>query len=285
MTTTASGARATETGGGPGGAAVVVRAAPEHSRLYWALSDTATMIGRSLRLVGRKIDALLVSVVLPVILLLMFVYVFGGAIEAGTDAYIDYVVPGIIMMCAGYGAALTATTVANDMATGVIDRFRTLPIRGSAVLTGHVAASVLRNLLVTVLVFALALLLGFDPQAGPLEWVGAIAVLALYILTMSWLSVLFGLLARTVDGASGFTFVILFLPHVSSAFVPTDSMPTALGVFAEYQPITPVTETVRGLLMGIPVGDAPVAGLAWLVGILTASYVLAGIRFRRRTAH
>ncbi|PSK96288.1 ABC-2 type transport system permease protein [Murinocardiopsis flavida] len=257
---------------------------PRHGRLYWAAADTGVMIVRSLRQVARQTDGLLIAVILPVTLMLLFVYVFGGAISTGTDAYIDYVVPGIILLCSGYGAALTAVSVTADMTEGVIDRFRTLPIMSSAVLIGHVVASLLRNTFSTLLVLGTALLMGFDPKAGPLEWLGAAGVLLLFVLAMSWLSVVFGLLAKSQEAAGGFTFFVLFLPYVSSAFVPTDTMPAALAFFAENQPITPVTESVRALLMGTPIDGSLLPAIAWLTGITVVSYTLATTLFRRRAA-
>ena len=156
--------------------------------------------------------------------MLLFVYVFGGGIDTGDTAYINYVVPGIIILAAGYGAARTAESVSLDMAVGLIDRLRSLPILSAAVLTGHVVTSVVRNLLSTVLVIALALLIGFRPTADSLAWLAALAILLLYILAISWLGVVVGLAVRSVEGASAFSFLVLFMPHVSSAFVPTETM-------------------------------------------------------------
>lgn len=253
------------------------------ARIHWGLNDALTLIGRSLRHTTRNLDALLLSVALPVLLLLLFVYVFGGAIDTRA-AYVNYVVPGIILLCTGYGASTTAVSVANDMATGVIDRFRTLPILSSAVLTGHVVASLARNLLATTLVVGVALAAGFRPTAGFAQWLAALGVLLLFILAMSWAAVALGLLARSVEGASGFTFFILFLPYLSSAFVPTDTMPEALRVIAANQPVTPVIETLRGLLLGRPVGNHAGLAVAWFTGLLVVAYAASAYLFRRRTA-
>jgi len=255
-----------------------------HSRAYWAVDDSFTMIGRSLRTLTRSIDTLLLTAVLPVMILLMFGYVFGGAINAGTR-YINYVVPGVILLCAGYGASVTAISVTNDLVKGVIDRFRSLPIVSSAMLTGHVVASVLRNLVSTAIVLAVAFAMGFRPDASVGEWLAAVGVVVLYVLAMSWLSVVFGLLARTSEGAGGLGFFVLFLPYVSSAFVPPDTMPTWLRPVAEHQPITPIIETVRGLLIGTPIGDSGALAVAWCLGLLLISYVAAVVLFKRRTAH
>lgn len=253
------------------------------ARLYWGVSDSLVLIRRSLRHTARNIDSLLLAIALPVMVLLLFVYVFGGAIDTRA-AYVNYVVPGIILLCTGFGAAGTAVSVANDMVTGVIDRFRSLPILSSAVLTGHVVASVVRNLLATSLVIVVALVAGFRPTAGPPQWLAVVGVLLLFILAMSWASVALGLLARSVEGASGFTFFVLFLPYLSSAFVPTDTMPEVLRAIAANQPVTPVIETLRGLLLGLPVGDHAWRAVAWFGGLLVLGYAASAYLFRRRTA-
>jgi ABC-2 type transport system permease protein len=245
---------------------------------------TLTLVWRSLRHLTRSLDTLLMMVFLPLMILLLFVYVFGGAINTGT-VYINYVVPGIILLCAGYGASQTAISVTNDMVRGIIDRFRSLPITSSMVLTGHVAASLARNLVSTAIVVGVAYGIGFRPQASVMEWLGVLGLLALFVLAMSWLSVVFGLIAKTVEGAGGFSFFVLFLPYVSSAFVPTHTMPKALQFVAENQPITPIIETTRGLLLGTPVGDSAWLAVAWCGGIFVVSYVLARYLFGRRNAH
>jgi ABC-2 type transport system permease protein len=251
--------------------------------LTWAVADSGAMVGRSVRHSVRNLESLLMSVILPVVLMLLFVYVFGGAIDP-TGHYADYVVPGIILLCTGYGAASTAVDVAQDMAEGVVDRFRSMPILSSAVLTGHVVASVARNVLATLLVVGVAYLTGFRPDAGPLEWLAVAGVLLLWVLALSWVAVCFGLLARTVEGANGFTFLVLFLPYLSSAFVPTDTMRAGLRAVAEVQPVTPITETLRGLLLGTPIGSYGWQAVVWCAGLLLAAYAAASVLFRRRTS-
>jgi ABC-2 type transport system permease protein len=246
-----------------------------------AVSDALTMIDRSVRLTRRNLDTLIVSIVLPLLMMLLFVYVFGGAIDTGTD-YLTYVVPGIIVLCTGYGASSTAMAVADDMTSGMIDRLRTLPIRSSAVLTGHVAASVARNAVSTTVVVLVAVALGFRPQASVADWVLAIGLVLLYVLAMSWLAAGFGLIAKSVESASIFGFVMLFLPYLSSAFVPTDTMPAALRAVSEHQPITPVIETVRGLLTGAPIARGGVA-LAWTLGVLVVAVAGSTWLYRHRT--
>jgi ABC-2 type transport system permease protein len=247
--------------------------------MLWTLSDAFTLIGRNVRHSVRSIDAMLTAVLLPVMILLLFVYVFGGSIRTGGD-YVDYVVPGIILLCAGFGSATTAVAVNQDMTTGVIDRFRSLPIASATVLTGHVVASVLRNLVSTAIVFGVALLAGFSPHADALEWVAAIGVLVAFMFGIAWLGAAFGLVASNPEAAGAFSFVVMFLPYLSSAFVRPDTMPGALDAIASHQPITPITETVRALLMGGS-GDAVVA-LAWCAGAIAVGSVAAATLFRRR---
>jgi ABC-2 type transport system permease protein len=244
------------------------------------MADSLVFVGRSVRHSARSIDAVMVAVLLPVLILLLFVYVFGGAIDTG-GRYVDYVVPGIILLCAGYGSATTAVSVNQDMTTGVIDRFRSLPIAGSGVLTGHVVASVLRNLLSTVIVLAVALLIGFDPRAGALDWLGVVGVLLAFMVAISWLAACFGLLASSAEGAGAFSFAIMFLPYVSSAFVPTSSMPRVLQAIGDHQPVTPIVETLRALMLGTPIGGHAAVALAWCGGLAAIGMVSARVLFRR----
>jgi ABC-2 type transport system permease protein len=246
------------------------------------VSDALTMSGRCLRLSRRNPEALLTSLMLPVMLMLLFVYLFGGAIQTGTR-YVTYVVPGLLLLCAGYGASITAVSVANDMRGGIVDRLRSLDVGGAAFLAGHVTASVARNAASNTLVLAVGLLIGFRPDADALEWVAAAGVLLAFVLALSWLAAVIGLLARSPEGANGFTFFVMFLPYPSSAFVPVDTMPSWIQGFAEHQPVTPVIETIRSLLLGTPAGSSPWQALAWCAALLTISITLAGVLFRRRT--
>jgi ABC-2 type transport system permease protein len=246
------------------------------------LDRALTMAGRCFRLSRRNVDALVTSLMLPIMLMLMFVYLFGGAIETGTS-YVTYVVPGVLLLCAGFGSSLTAVSVSHDMTSGIIDRFRSLDVPGAALLAGHVVASVARNAVSAVLVFAVAFLIGFRPQAGPLDWLAAVGVLLVFVLAMSWLSAAIGLLAKSPEAASGFTFFVMFLPYASSAFVPVRTMPSWIQGFARHQPITPVIETLRGLLLGQPVGSNPWFALAWCGAIVVASIAISGALFRHRT--
>jgi len=247
------------------------------------VSDTLIMAGRCLRLSRRQLDALLTSLLLPVLLMLLFVCLFGGAIHTGTR-YVTYVVPGVLLLCAGYGASLTAVSVSQDMAGGIVDRLRSMNVRGAAILAGHVAASVARNIASTVLVFGVACLIGFRPHAGLPGWLAAAGVLLMFILALSWLAAAFGLAVKTPEAASGFIFVVAFLPYASSAFVPVATMPSWIRGFASHQPVTPATETIRGLLLGTPVGTSPWLALGWCGGLLAVAVIGSGWLFARRTA-
>jgi ABC-2 type transport system permease protein len=247
------------------------------------MSDAATMTARCVRLSLRQVDALMTALILPVMLMLLFVYLFGGAIQTG-GAYVTYVVPGVILLCAGFGSATTAVSVSHDMASGIVDRLRSMDVGGASVLAGHVAASVVRNAASTTLVLAVALLIGFRPHAGPLDWLAVAGILLAFVLAISWLAAAIGLLVKSPEAANGVTFVIMFAPYASSAFVPVDTMPSWLQGFAAHQPITPVVESLRGLLLDTPVGSNPATALAWCGAILVVSVALSGVLFARRTA-
>ena len=256
--------------------------AGQRGSLAILVNDSLAMIGRCVRLSRRNVEVLLTSLMLPVILMLLFVYLFGGALDTG-GPYVSYVVPGVLVLCAGFGSASTAVSVSQDMHGGIIDRFRSLDVSGAAVLAGQVTASLVRNVASTVLVFGVAFLIGFRSDAGPLGWLAAGGILLLFILTISALAALVGLLARTPEAANGFAFFLMFLPYASSAFVPIATMPTWLQGFSGHQPITPIIESVRGLLNGTPVGNAPWLAIAWCSGILALSVALSGMAFSRRT--
>lgn len=247
------------------------------------VGDLGAMIRRATTLTIRNGDALLTSLALPIMLMLLFVYLFGGAINTGTE-YVTYVVPGVIMLCASFGASLTAVAVTNDMTNGIMDRFRSMDVRGTSVLGGHVAASTVRNLVSTVLVLGVAFLIGFRPSASIVDWLAAAGLLVVAILALSWASAAVGLLAKTPEAASGFTFFVMFLPYPSSAFVPVETMPTWIHGFADNQPFTPLIEALRGFLLGTPVGNSAWIALAWCAGILAVAVAATGYLFRRRTA-
>jgi ABC-2 type transport system permease protein len=246
-------------------------------------STAVIMSGRAFRLTRRNPGALITALALPIMLMLLFVYLFGGAINTGT-AYVTYVVPGVILLCASFGASLTAVAVSSDLTGGIIDRFRAMDVGGTAFLAGHVAASVARNAVATVVVLGVALLIGFRPTAGVLPWLEAAGILLAFVVAVSWLSAAVGLIAKSPEEADGFTFLLMFLPYPSSAFVPLDTLPTWLHGFAQHQPTTPVTESLRGLLLEQPVGNAAGQALAWSAGILLVSVTASGLLFRRRTS-
>lgn len=241
----------------------------------------STFVKRSLIHTVRTPDALIMAIALPIILMLMFTFVFGGAIESD-GSYVNYVVPGIILVCAGFGAASVAVDVANDMTTGIIDRFRTMPLRASAVITGHVVASLLRNLVATAIVIGVAIAVGFRPVATALEWLALLGLVALYILAITYLFAAIGLAASSPEAAGGYGFILMFLPYVSSAFVPVDTMPTWLQWIAEHQPLTPIIETIRSLLVGTDLGANAWWALGWCTVILAAAVIWTGWLFRRK---
>ncbi len=245
------------------------------------MSDSLTLTARCLRISRRQLDALLTSLLLPVMLMVLFVELFGNAIDTGTR-YVTYVVPGVLLLCAGFSSGLTAVAVCQDLAGGCIDRLRSMDVCGASLLAGHVVASVLRNLVSGLLVILVALLLGFHPHAGAIQWLEATGVLLAFVVAISWLSAAIGLLARSPEAANGFTFVLMFLPYASSGFVPVHTMPAWLRGFAGHQAITPITEALRGLFLGTPVGSNGWVALAWCAGILAVSIAASGLLFARR---
>jgi ABC-2 type transport system permease protein len=229
----------------------------------------------------RNTESLIMSIMLPIMLMLLFTYVFGGAIDPSGD-YVNYVVPGIILLCAGFGSSSTAVDVATDMTNGIINRFRTMPIRSISVITGHVTASLVRNLLATCIVIGVALLVGFRPTANLIEWLGAIGIIILFILTFTWLFAAIGLVTGSPSAASGYGFALLFLPYLSSAFVPTSTMPSWLQGFTTHQPITPVIETIRGLLTGTPIMNNGWWAIGWCTVILAFAIGWCSLAFRQK---
>ena len=256
--------------------------------LAYALTDTSAMVTRCVRRSLRDPEAFLTALLLPIILMLLFVYIFGGALNTG-GAYVDYVVPGLIVLCAGFGAGTTAVAVATDMSSGIVDRFRSMPISGSSVLAGHIVASLARNLLATALVIGVGLGVGWRPTASPLAWAAAVAMITLFILAMSWLAAAFGLLVRSPEAATAATYALMFAPYLSTAFVPARTMTAVLRPIAANQPFTAVIETMRGLWMGrtstgASLGHEAVLAVVYCAAILIASFAAAARLFRRRTA-
>jgi ABC-2 type transport system permease protein len=261
------------------------------SSLTYTLADSATMLRRNLKHQLRYPSLTLMLAGLPIVFLLLFVYVFGGQLgsglggqHAGRGAYLTYVVPGILIMTVASAALGTAISVASDMTTGIIDRFRTMAIARAAVLTGHVIGSLLQTLAVLVLVTGVSLALGFRTSASAPQWLAAAGMLALFAFALIWLSAALGLAAKSVETASNTPMFLTLLPFLSSGFVPTATMPAGLRQFAEYEPFTPVTQTIRGLLTGGPVGGHAIAAIAWSAGIALVSYLWAVRLYNRRRA-
>ncbi|PXY20022.1 ABC transporter permease [Prauserella flavalba] len=259
------------------------------STLSLALTDSATMLRRNVKHMLRYPSLTLMLASMPVVFLLLFVYVFGGTLGnglggvdgGGRAAYVNYVAPGIILMTVAAAAQGTAISVAMDMTEGIIARFRTMAIARVSVLTGHVVGSLLQTLFSMVIVVGVALLVGFRPNATPIEWLATLGVLAMITFALIWLSVALGLAAKTVEAASNYPMPLIILPFLGSGFVPTDSMPAWLRAFADYQPFTPFIETVRGLLLGTPIGNSALFAIGWSVVIALASYLWARRLFNR----
>jgi ABC-2 type transport system permease protein len=253
-------------------------------------NDVSVMIGRCLRRSLRDPEAFITGLMLPIMLMLLFVYLFGGAFASvGGGRYAQYVVPGLIVLCAGYSASTTAVAVATDMSSGIVDRFRSMPMASSSVLTGHIVASLARNLLATALVIGVGLAVGWRPAGGPARWIAAVGLIVLFIFAMSWLAAAAGLLFGTPEAANSVTFVIAFVPYLSTAFVPAGTMTRVLRPIAANQPLTPVIEAMRGLWMGHTSTGASTAhdailAVVYCVGITAVSAAAASYLFRHRTA-
>ena len=247
-----------------------------------ALGDTRVLLGRSLRHVTRSPDTIITTAVMPIALILMFAYVFGGAIDTGSQRYIDYLLPGILLITVASGVSYTSYRLFLDLQNGIVERFRSLPIARSSVLWAHVLTSLLANLVSVAVVVLVALLMGFRSGAGVLAWLAVTGILALFTVALTWVAVLAGLAARTVDGAAAFSYPIVFLPFISSAFVLTATMPGPVRAFAENQPVTSIVETIRHLLAQEPVGTEIWVALAWCCAVLLAAYVAATVVYRRR---
>jgi ABC-2 type transport system permease protein len=247
-------------------------------------SDTATLTGRSLRHILRSPDTIITTAVTPITMLLLFVYVLGGAIDTGGVKYVNYLLPGILLITVASGIAYTAYRLFTDVSGGIFERLQSLPIARSAVLWGHVLTSVVANLVSLVLVVLVALVMGFRSGAGVLAWLGVLGILVLFTLALTWLAVIPGLTAKSADGVSGFSYPLIFLPFISSAFVLTSGMPGPVRWFAEHQPVTSIVDTIRNLYAEQPVGDDVWTALAWCVGLLAVAYALAMRAYHRRIA-
>ena len=246
------------------------------------LGDTALLTGRSMRHILRSPDTIITTAITPIALMLLFVYVFGGAIKAGTDNYVNYLLPGIMLIAIASGIAYTAVRLFTDLQSGVFERFHSMPVARSSVLWAHVLTSLVSNGLVLVIIVAVGLAMGFRTSASVVAWFAVAGILALFTLALTWLAVIAGLTAKTVDGSAGFSYVLILLPFISSAFVPTDTMPGPVRVFAENQPVTSIVNTIQALFAGQPVGTDIWIALAWCLGILVIAYLIAMAAYRRR---
>lgn len=252
------------------------------------ITDSVTLTRRSLRHIGRSPDTIITTAVTPIAMMLLFVYVLGGAIHTGAGRgpghYTTYLLPGILLMTIGSGVAYTAYRMFLDVSSGIVERFQSMPIARSAFLWSHVLTSLVANVVSLVLVVLVALAMGFRTSAGPLAWLGVVGLLLLFTLALTWLAIIPGLTAKTPDGVSGFSYPLIFLPFISSAFVPTDSMPGPVRWFAEHQPVTSIVNTVRALWGRTPVGDAWWTALVWCGVLLVVAYVFAMRAYRRKVA-
>src|SRR5262245_51466761 len=239
------------------------------------LHDTGVLFGRSMRHILRSPDTIITVLITPVAIMLMFVYVFGGAIQAGIGNYVNYVLPGILLIAVGSGIAYTAYRLFTDRQNGLFARFHSMPVARSSILWAHVLTSLVSNSISVVVIILVALIMGFRPGASVLEWLEVAGILLLFMLALTWLAVIPGLTATSVEGAGAFSYPLIFLPFISSAFVPTATMPAVVRVFAENQPVTSIVDTVRSLLNSEPIGNEIWIALAWCVGITVVAYFFA----------
>ncbi|HEX2394635.1 MAG TPA: ABC transporter permease [Bacteroidales bacterium] len=244
--------------------------------------DMGVMIGRSMRHILRSLDTIITVTIMPIAMVLMFVYVFGGAIQTGTDNYVNYLLPGIVLIAIASGIAYTAYRLFMDMQSGIFERFHSMPIARSAALWGHVLTSLVSNAISIVVIIVVALIMGFRSPAGVLSWLAVAGILTLFTLALTWIAVIAGLSAKSVDGAGAFSYPLIFLPFISSAFVPTDSMPLVVRAFAENQPVTAIVEAIRALLFNQPMGNDIWVAIAWCIGIMLIAYVFAIRAYKKR---
>jgi ABC-2 type transport system permease protein len=245
-------------------------------------SDTSVMFGRTLRHITRSMDTIITVTIMPIAFLLLFVYVFGGAIQAGTDNYVNYLMPGILLIAIASGISYTGFRLFNDVQSGLFERFHSMPIARSSVLWGHVLTSVVSNAITVVIIVLVGLIMGFRSSAGLLAWLAVAGILVLFTLALTWVAVIAGLVSSSTDGATAFSYPIVFLPFVSSAFVPTDTMPGPVRAFAENQPVTSIVNAIRSLLDQQPVGGDIWVALAWCAGLLVVAYAFAMRAYRRK---
>ena len=252
------------------------------NKYFREASDMSVMLGRSMRHIFRSMDTIITVTIMPIMFMLLFVYVFGGAIQTGTDNYVNYLLPGILLMAISSGIAYTSYRLFMEMQRGIFERFHSMPIARSAALWGHVLTSLVSNAISVLVIILVALLMGFRSSAGVLSWLAVAGILALFTLALTWIAVIAGLSAKSVDGAGAFAYPLIFLPFISSAFVPTKSMPSVVRAFAENQPVTSIVEAIRALLSEQPVGNDIWVALAWCVGIMLVAYFFAMRVYKKR---
>ncbi|BCW64891.1 ABC transporter permease [Paenarthrobacter sp. MSM-2-10-13] len=247
-------------------------------------ADTSVLLGRSMRHIFRSVDTIITTAITPIALMLLFVYVFGGAIRTDTENYVNYLLPGIMLIAIASGIAYTAVRLFTDMQSGIFERFQSMPIARSSVLWAHVLTSLVANGLSLVIIVLVALLMGFRSSANILDWLAVAGILSLFTLALTWIAIIAGLSAKSVDGAGGFSYPLIFLPFISSAFVPTETMPGPVRWFAENQPVTSIVNTIQDLFAQRPVGGDIWVALAWCLGILVVSYAFATAAYKRQIA-
>lgn len=247
-------------------------------------SDTGVMLGRSMRHIIRSMDTVITVCITPIAMMLLFVYVLGGAIQTETDNYVNYLLPGILLIAIASGIAYTALRLFSDIKSGIFERFHSMPIARSAALWGHVLTSLVSNAISVVVIIFVALIMGFRSSAGVLSWLAVAGILALFTLALTWIAVIAGLSAKSADGTSAFSYPLIFLPFISSAFVPTDSMPPVVRAFAENQPVTSIVDAIRSLLENQPVGNDIWIALAWCGGLTLVAYIFAMRSYKHKVA-
>ncbi|TCJ01716.1 ABC transporter permease [Cytobacillus praedii] len=245
-------------------------------------SKTGVLLGRLMRNIMRSPDTIITVAITPIMMMLLFVYVFGGAIETGTDNYVNYLLPGILLMAIASGVAYTSLRLFTDIKSGLMARFITMPIKRSSVMWAHVLTSLVSNSLTVVVVFLVALLMGFRSSANILEWLAVAGIIGLFTLALTWLAIIPGLTAKSMEGSYAYSYPLIFLPFISSAFVPTETMPKVVRAFAENQPVTSIVNSIRALLYDGAVGNDIWIALAWCVGIMVIAYFLASKVFKRQ---
>lgn len=239
------------------------------------LQQISILFGRSMRHIMRSPDTIITVAIMPIMMMLLFVYVFGGAIQTNTENYVNYLLPGILLIAIASGVSYTAFRIFTDMQKGILSRFNSMPISRSSILWGHVLTSMISNVISVVIILLVALLMGFRSSAGVIEWLGVAGIVLLFTFALTWLAVIPGLKAKTIDGASAFSYPLIFLPFISSAFVPTETMPTAVRVFAENQPVTSIVDAIRTLLNSGSIGNELWVALSWCVAVTIVAYFFA----------